>query len=347
MDFLFDLGLFGGKVFLLAFAIGALLVLLFALILKSRQRKPAVNVESLNRKFDDLEQALKRGVLPAKTFKSEAKASKKSKKKDAAAEAERPRLFVLEFEGDIRATHLDSLREEITALLTIARPGVDEVLVKVESPGGMVHAYGLAASQLVRIREAGLRLTISVDKVAASGGYMMACTADQILAAPFAILGSIGVVAQIPNFHRLLKKHDVDFEEITAGEFKKTVSMFGEITEKGRRKFLDQIEDTHGLFKHFVNSYRPQIDLSQVATGEYWFGRRALELKLVDRIVTSDEYVFARRREANVFKITVTVPKKWSEKLAENMARVAVRTAENTWFHSASTANAPLSPFKR
>ena len=347
MDFLFDLGLFGGKVFLLVVAIGSLLILIFALIIKARQGKPAINVENLNRKFDNLEQALKRGVLEGKVFKSESKLLKKNQKRDRGEKSQRPRLFVLDFEGDIRATHLENLREEVTAVLTIARPGIDDVLVRVESPGGMVHAYGLAATQLTRLKQAGLKLIISVDKVAASGGYMMACVADHILSAPFAIVGSIGVVAQVPNFHRLLKKHDVDFEEITAGEFKRTISMFGEITDKGRRKFTDQIEDTHGLFKAFVKTHRPSLNLDHVATGEYWFGQRAKDLNLVDEIISSDDYLFGRRDDKNIFKVTVHVHKKWSEKLAESVAHLAVRSAENAWFQSGSTASAPFSPFKR
>ena len=109
-------------------------------------------------------------------------------------------------------------------------------------------AYGLAASQMQRIRDKKLKLTVCVDKVAASGGYMMAVVADKIIAAPFAVLGSIGVLAQVPNFHRLLKKHDVDFEMLTAGKYKRTLTMFGENTDKGREKFQEDIEDTHVLF---------------------------------------------------------------------------------------------------
>lgn len=330
MDFLFDLGLFSGKVFVLASAIGLLLILLFALIIKARQSKPAINVENLNRKYDLMEQALTARIWDKAKLKSETKARRKREKAEAKAQAERARIYVLDFEGDLRATHLDNLREEITSVLCVARPGVDEVLINVESPGGMVHAYGLAAAQLARVRAARVRLTVCVDKVAASGGYMMACVADHIVAAPFAIVGSIGVVAQVPNFHRLLKKHDVDFEEITAGEFKRTLTMFGEVTEKGRRKFTDQIEDTHGLFKGFVKAYRPALDLGRVATGEYWFGQRALELGLVDEIAASDDYLFKRRADASLYRVEILVKKKWSEKLAENLAHVIVRAWENS-----------------
>ncbi len=329
MEYLMQLGLFSGKVVVLVVAIAVILVLFFSLIAKARQTKPLLAVEDINEKFDQMKQALKSSTLDDKTLKADRKAEKKKAKAEKKnPPPEKPTVYVLDFEGDIRASHLENLREEITSILTVAKPGRDEVVVRVESPGGMVHAYGLAAAQLVRLRSAKIRLVVSVDKVAASGGYMMACTADKIIAAPFAILGSIGVVAQVPNFHRLLKKHDVDFEEITAGEFKRTISLFGEITEKGKRKFLDQIEDTHGLFKDFVSHYRPQLDLSKVATGEYWFGERAKDLLLVDEIMSSDDYLFGLRDKANIFKVEIMAQKKWSEKLAENLGSLFARTFE-------------------
>lgn len=334
MEFLLELGVFSGKVFVLAFATGILLILLFVLILRARQTKAMLSVENLNEKYDDMAKGLKANLLDDKARKADAKEMKKRAKAEKADGKDKKRIFVLKFEGDIRASHLENLREEITAILTVAKAGADEIVLLLESPGGMVHSYGLAAAQLLRLKQAGLHLTICVDKVAASGGYMMACTADRILAAPFAILGSIGVVAQVPNFHRLLKKHDVDFEEITAGEFKRTVTLFGEITEKGRRKFLDQIEDTHGLFKSFVKTYRPILDLDQVATGEYWFGQRAKELLLVDDIIASDDYLFRQRETAKIYKIEIAVHKKWSEKLAENIASLVTKSVEKTLFKS-------------
>ncbi len=330
MELMAELGVFSGKVAVLLLAAGSLLILFFALIAKARQHKPLLSVENLNLKFENMAAALKEGVLEEKALKAEHKAQKKIEKSKKQKIEDLKRIFVIDFHGDMRASHLDHLREEITAILTIARVGIDEVVVNLESPGGMVHAYGLAATQLVRVREAGLHLTVCVDKVAASGGYMMACTANRILAAPFAILGSIGVVAQVPNFHRLLKKHDVDFEEITAGEFKRTISLFGEITPKGREKFLEQIEDTHGLFKNFVKTYRPNLDLNIVASGEYWFGQRAKDLNLVDEIMASDDYLFRQRDSARIFKVEILIRKKWSEKLAENIARMIVGTYERS-----------------
>lgn len=331
MEFLTDLGLFSGKVVILTLAIGVILLLFFGLLAKARHSKPLLTIENMNKRYEDMARALKGSILDGKAAKAEAKIAKKKAKADKKTPKERKRIYVLDFQGDIRAGHVDNLREEISAILTVGRAQQDEVVVVLESPGGMAHAYGLAAAQLLRLRKGGLRLTIAVDKVAASGGYMMACTADKILAAPFAIVGSIGVVAQVPNFHRLLKKHDVDYEEMTAGEFKRTITVFGEITEKGKRKFLDQLEETHALFKSFVKECRPKLVLEQVATGEYWFGRRAIELNLVDEIISSDDYLFSHREEADIYKVEMKVHKRWSEKLAENIASLVVGSFEKTW----------------
>lgn len=228
--------------------------------------------------------------------------------------SERRRIFVTHFSGDIKASALSRLREEVTAILQVAESG-DEVLLCLESPGGMVANYGLAASQLARVRSAGIQLTIAVDKVAASGGYMMACVADRILAAPFAMLGSIGVLAQLPNFNRLLKRHDVDFELFTAGEYKRTVTMFGENTSEGREKFQSDLEDIHVLFQHFVSEYRPNLDIAKVATGEVWFGQRALSLGLVDALKTSDEYLTHCAESADLYQVEYKEKKNIAKKM--------------------------------
>lgn len=209
---------------------------------------------------------------------------------------------MLDFDGDIKASATDSLRHEITALLSMATNS-DEVLVRLESGGGLVSSYGLAASQLVRLRESGIPLTVCIDKVAASGGYMMACIGNKILSSPFAVLGSIGVVAQLPNLHRLLKKYDVDFEVLTSGEYKRTLTVFGENTDKGRDKFRQDLQVTHELFKNFVARYRPTLDINKVATGEVWLGINALEIKLVDELKTSDEYLVARAKDADLYHL--------------------------------------------
>ena len=200
-------------------------------------------------------------------------------------------------------------------MLGVAEPGRDEVVVRLESGGGLVHAYGLAAAQLDRIRNKGVRLTACVDKVAASGGYMMACVADRIVASPFAVVGSIGVVAQLPNFHRFLKKNDVDFEVLTAGEHKRTLTIFGENTDKGRQKFLEDLEETHGLFKEYVAERRPQLDIAKVSNGDIWFGKRALEVQLVDELKTSDEYLIEASERADVVSVTFQRKRTLPEKL--------------------------------
>ncbi len=331
MDALIELGLFTGKVAVVVFAFTLILILFFGLLARARGSKSLLDVENLNRKYERLARALKSRVLVGRALKLEQKAEKKKAKLAAKDPGDKKRVFVLDFPGDLRASHVENLREEITAILTIGRAGTDEVVVKIDSPGGMAHAYGLGATQLMRVRDSGLTLTVCVDKIAASGGYMMACTAHRILAAPFAIIGSIGVVAQVPNFHRLLKKHDVDFEEATAGEFKRTVSLFGEITDKGRQKFQEQLEDTHLLFKAFVKENRPNLDLARVATGEYWFGRRAQELGLVDDLISSDDYLFKQRDTAQIYRLELSGRKKWSEKFAESVSETAARVVDRSW----------------
>jgi serine protease SohB len=229
-------------------------------------------------------------------------------------------VFVIDFHGDLHASAVEHLRHEVTAVLSDASPD-DEVVVKIDSGGGMVHTYGLAASQLARVKEHGVKLTASIDKVAASGGYLMASVADRVLAAPFAIVGSIGVIAQIPNVHRLLKKHDVDVEVLTAGEYKRTLTVFGENTEDGRAKFEEELNDVHALFQEFVAENRPQVALPEVATGESWYGTRAIERKLVDELITSDAYLCTACEEADVFEVRWVEDKKPIERLLSHLTR--------------------------
>ncbi|EHU1901634.1 TPA: protease SohB [Acinetobacter baumannii] len=233
------------------------------------------------------------------------------------------KIFVLDFKGDIQASAVENLREEITLILATAKAGRDRIVVRLESPGGMVHGYGLAAAQLVRLRDAGFHLTICVDKVAASGGYMMACIANEIISAPFAVVGSIGVVAQVPNFNRLLKEHNVDFELYTAGQYKRTVTMFGENTPEGKAKFEEELQQTHVLFKHFVEKYRPQLNVDKVATGEHWYGQDALDLNLVDKLQTSDEYLLALLPQHDVYVINTRKKATLGEKLGLQAAQMA------------------------
>lgn len=296
-----------------------------------------LKVRHLNDEFDDLKDALEAEILPEaqrkKAHKEKQKQEKreaKQKKKAGTEDKLPPRLFVLDFDGDVQASDVETLRREISAVLQVANQN-DEVLVRLESPGGLVHSYGLAASQLRRIRNSGIKLTIAVDRVAASGGYMMACIADRIVAAPFSIIGSIGVVAQIPNFHRLLKKNDIDVELMTAGEYKRTLTMLGENTDKGREKFQEELEDTHTLFKDFVRDNRRGLDLDKVATGEHWFGTQAKELGLVDEIMTSDELLQQRKDSVTLYQVNWEVKRKLGERLGFSMESTLQRVIEKIW----------------
>ena len=263
-------------------------------------------VEKLKTKEDKNRAKQLKNVSP----EIEANAEKLAEK----AEDAHKRLFVIDFDGDMKASAVESLREEISAIIAIAGKQ-DEVLLRLESPGGMVHSYGLAASQLTRLRENNIELTIAVDKVAASGGYMMACVANKIVAAPFAIIGSIGVIAQIPNFNKVLGKMNVDFEQHTAGKYKRTLTMFGENTDEDREKFKEELEDTHILFKTFISDNRPQLDVESVATGEHWYGTRALDKGLIDDISTSDDLIIAAVNDYEVFEVSYEIPKSFGEKL--------------------------------
>jgi serine protease SohB len=329
MEFIQDLGLFASKLIIVALCIGLLAGLIAVVIHKSQKLKSHFEFENLNEHYEDIEWALKQSVLSEKSLKEELKKLKEKdkKKKDDPQWDNQKRVFVLNFEGDIKAHASEHLREEINTVLSIARPK-DEVVLKLESSGGMVHAYGFCASQLSRLKAAQIPLTVCVDRVAASGGYMMACVATKVLAAPFAIVGSIGVLAQVPNLHKLLKKHDVDYKEYTSGEYKRTVSFLGEITSAGEKKFTEQLNDTHILFKNFVKENRPVVDLDKVATGEYWYGLQAKELNLVDELTTSDDYLMKQKDSALITKITYKIKKSLSEKLSDALGRASSKVVE-------------------
>jgi len=272
-----------------------------------QQKQDKLQVTDLGDRYRRYAKTLRMETLSKHRFKeidkSERKKLKTGLKQEKEAGYRKKRIFVLDFNGDIRASAVDLLREEISALLLVADKR-DEVLLRLESTGGMVHSYGLAASQLQRLRDNGVLLTVSVDKVAASGGYMMACVADRIIAAPFAVIGSIGVVAQIPNIHKLLKRHDIEYEQITAGKYKRTLTLMGENTDVERAKVRQELEEIHALFKDFVMQRRRGIEIERVATGEFWYGSRALEMKLIDELRTSDDFLMTAAQTADLFEVS-------------------------------------------
>jgi serine protease SohB len=345
LEFFAEYGLFLAKAVTAVIAIGLVVSLIANASQKNRQSndKGHIEITKLNQQYEQISDVMSLAMLDESEQKAQAKKQQKEKKKRAKsaseqAEGTKKRIFVLKFNGNISAAEVSNLREEITAVLTQAK-SEDEVVVRLESAGGMVHSYGLASSQLDRLRKQAIPLTICVDKVAASGGYMMACVADKILAAPFAVVGSIGVVAQMPNFHRLLKKHDVDFELLTAGEHKRTLTILGENTEKGREKFIEDLEETHLLFKSYVAERRPQVDIEKIATGEVWFGTRAAELALVDEIQTSDEYLSEQVKQADVYEISYVQKKKLHQRLGIAAEESADRLLLKWWNRLTSSSN--------
>ncbi len=338
LEFLYDYGLFLAKTITFVVAIIAIIAAIASTAIKQKQKKGELEVTDLSQQFKEIEDEINHSLLTKEQLKAKEKQEKKAAKEKAKAqkkaanntEETENKIFVVDFKGSIDAKEVTSLREEITAILMVATPK-DEVFVRLESGGGMVHGYGLAASQLDRVRNHNIPLTIAVDKVAASGGYMMACVADKIISAPFAILGSIGVIAQVPNFNKLLKKHDVEFEQFTAGEYKRTITMFGENTEKGRQKFIEELEETHLLFKHYVSERRHNLDINKIATGEHWFGTKAKELGLVDKIQTSDDYLQQASKSHKIIAIKYATHKSLAEKFSKAASLTIERLVGKLW----------------
>ena len=303
MEFLAQYGLFALKALT---CVIAFLLLVAGILALGRNPKPKLQIISLNKQYDEIKNSMLKEISGKKPEKK-----KKEKKKKGVI---RPSLFLLDFQGDMKCTQVEQFRDEISAVLAIAKPE-DEVVVRLDSPGGVVNAYGLAASQLERIRDRQIPLTVCIDKMAASGGYLMACVATQIIAAPFAIIGSIGVVAQLPNFHRWLKKHDIDVELLTAGEYKRTLTLFGENSNKGRKKFQEDLERIHATFRDYVLSNRHEINIDEVATGEHWLAKDALDLRLIDKLKTSDDYILEKLETCNGFKIHIQGKQSFMNKL--------------------------------
>jgi len=334
VELLSEYGLFLAKIATVVMAIAVIAVLIVNLTQRKRQRGE-LRITRLSEQYTEMQEEMSVALLDAhqqklwhkaqkKKHKLDAKAAKQKAKLEQRPEAAKPRVYVLDFKGSMDAHEVSSLREEITAVLAVAR-AEDQVVLRLESPGGVVHGYGLASSQLQRLRDKQIPLTVAVDKVAASGGYMMACVADKIVAAPFSIIGSIGVVAQIPNFNRFLKNKDIDVELHTAGQYKRTLTLLGENTEEGRQKFREDLNDTHQLFKSFVQQMRPTLDIDQVATGEHWYGTQALEKGLVDQVGTSDDLLLGLMEGRELVGVRDTRRKKLMDRFTNSAAESADR----------------------
>lgn len=330
MDLIANYGLFLAKIVTVVAAIGILVTIIVNVAGRKRHQRGELRLTNLSEQYQEMQEEMQVARLDShqqklwhktqkKKHKLEAKQAKARAKRGETVISDKPTLYVLDFKGSMDAHEVTSLREEITAVLAVVKPE-DEVLLRLESPGGVVHGYGLAASQLQRLRESKVRLTVAVDKVAASGGYMMACVADKIVAAPFSIIGSIGVVAQVPNFHRLLKRNDIDVELHTAGQYKRTLTLFGENTEQGREKFREDLNETHLLFKQFVHDMRPSLDIDSVATGEHWYGTQALEKGLIDAVSTSDDLLIGLMKNHDVINVHYTRRKKMMDRFTGSAA---------------------------
>jgi serine protease SohB len=328
-EFFADYGLFLLKAITI---VAAIVAIMGAAVVAGREAShhDDLEIENLNKKYQQLAAALKKAVMKKADWKAESKAEKERDKAEAKSDERRSRVFVIDFKGDLMASAVPSLREEVSAVLEVAT-AEDHVIVRLENHGGVVHEHGLAASQLVRIRDKEIPLIISVDKVAASGGYLMACVASRIVAAPFAILGSIGVIAQLPNFNRLMDSHGIDFEQVTAGKYKRTVSVFGKNTDEDRAKLKEELEDVHSLFKGAVRKYRPDLDLDRIATGEHWYGTRAIELGLVDEIKTSDELLAEFARDMDIYRVAYPIKQPLEKRLMAKFDGALDRVDNLNW----------------
>ena len=314
MEFLIEYGLFILKALTIIIFIFISVFFLASSMRQAPEKNETLKIKNLTKRYQSMANSLKVLTMNKEEKKKLKKTLKKEKKTNT--KAKKKPVYVLNFEGDIEASNVESLKEEISAILQ-SETKCEEIVLNLESAGGTVIGYGLAAAQLKRIRDAGIKLTACVDKVAASGGYMMACVANKIVSAPFAVIGSIGVVAAIPNFSKILKKLDVDYELHTAGEYKRTITTFGETTDEGRDKFKKDLQEIHDLFKEHVSEFRPGLDISKVATGEIWEGTKALEIGLVDEISTSDEYLMNFSKKHEVYEITFETEKKIIDKLSK------------------------------
>ncbi|EGI8857804.1 protease SohB [Escherichia coli] len=346
MELLSEYGLFLAKIVTVVLAIAAIAAIIVNVAQRNKRQRGELRVNNLSEQYKEMKEELAAALMDTHQQKQWHKAQKKKHKQEAkaakakAAKAKaklgevvtdsKPRVWVLDFKGSMDAHEVNSLREEITAVLAAFKPQ-DQVVLRLESPGGMVHGYGLAASQLQRLRDKNIPLTVTVDKVAASGGYMMACVADKIVSAPFAIVGSIGVVAQMPNFNRFLKSKDIDIELHTAGQYKRTLTLLGENTEEGREKFREELNETHQLFKDFVKRMRPSLDIEQVATGEHWYGQQAVEKGLVDEINTSDEVILSLMEGREVVNVRYMQRKRLIDRFTGSAAESADRLLLRWW----------------
>ncbi|WWO96957.1 MAG: protease SohB [Candidatus Dasytiphilus stammeri] len=301
MEYILSYGLFLAKIITIMITITIMLIIISNIIPFKKSSIGRLQLTNLGDHYRQIKNEIIFASIPSDERKRDQKQQKKKYKKFSLSQKtghqnnteNKENLYILDFKGSVDAQEVNSLREEISAILLAAKNN-DQVLLRLESAGGLVHSYGLAASQLQRLRKKGIFLTVAVDKMAASGGYMMACVANHIVATPFAVIGSIGVVAQLPNFYRFLKRHEIDIELHTAGEYKRTLTLLGENTEKGRQKFQENLSTTHQLFKNFIHEMRPNLDIDNVSTGEYWFGTEALKKGLIDNIGTSDDFIFQK-----------------------------------------------------
>lgn len=234
----------------------------------------------------------------------------------------RKTAVLLSFNGDINATEVIEFGRAVSMIVQM-KDLVSEVYIIINSGGGVVNGYGLLASEIERLHYSEIETYALIDQVAASGGYMAACVANHVVAAPFAYIGSIGVVSEMPNFNQILSDNGINIEQHTAGKSKRTVTPLGKITDEDRNEFKKKLERIHRSFINHVSHYRNINDADEnknsiIFSGDYWIAEETVELELglVDEISTSQEFLLDKMKEYNIIEITFQENKTKKSKLS-------------------------------
>jgi protease-4 len=200
-----------------------------------------------------------------------------------------PRVAIVELEGVI--AEVDDLVREVKSHRE--NPQVKAVVMRINSPGGVVGPTQELHQALLRVREAGKPVVASLGSVAASGGYYTAVAADRIYANPGTLTGSIGVIMQMANLQDLFKKVGVDYVVVKAGQYKDLGNVSRQMTPEERRVLQGLLDNVHAQFIDAVAEGR-KLDRAEVvkfADGRVFSGVQARDLKMVDTLGSLEDAV--------------------------------------------------------
>ncbi len=209
-----------------------------------------------------------------------------------------PRVAIVELEGVI--IEVDDIVRELKAHRE--NPSIRAVVMRINSPGGVVAPTQELHDAVLRLRQAGKPVVASLGAVAASGGYYVAVACDQIYANPGTLTGSIGVIMQLANLEQLLKKVGVDYVVVKAGQFKDIGNVARAMTLDERRVMQALLDDVHGQFIGAVATGRklPREDVVRLADGRVFSGTQAKELRMVDALGGLEDAVLASAKLAGI-----------------------------------------------